>query len=189
MTLEEEYENQQSWRTARDKLTFILCAPLGSAADGKQPAVASATKDDAQHRMRGDINFFLYPYDSEDGEDEGEGWLTGEVDVMIAEKQCRGQGIGKGAVCALLVYIQRHMGSILEEHAAGQQLKGLMVKIKEANAASRALFRNLGFVQKGDVNYFGEVLMVMEWDDLEKKGWWEPAVADYCELSYRELQS
>ncbi|RWA03124.1 hypothetical protein EKO27_g11980, partial [Xylaria grammica] len=30
LTLEEEYENQQSWRTAHDKLTFIVCQPAAA---------------------------------------------------------------------------------------------------------------------------------------------------------------
>lgn len=41
-------------------------------------------------------------------------------------------------------------------------LKMLMVKIKAANAHSIALFRSLGFVQEGDVNYFGEVKLVLQ---------------------------
>jgi hypothetical protein len=27
LTLEEEYENQESWRASHDKLTFIICEP------------------------------------------------------------------------------------------------------------------------------------------------------------------
>lgn len=148
-----------------------------------------ATEADAHERMIGDINFFLYPHENEDGEDE-KGWLTGEVDVMVAEKESRGRGVGNRSVCALLVYIQEHLEEILREHASGEsahrevKLKGLMVKIKEANVGSRALFSRLGFTQKGEVNYFGEVTMVMDWDSLQAREWWGAAVEDYLEIAY-----
>lgn len=185
MTLEEEYENQQSWRTSHDKLTFIICAPPATAS----PSI-TARDADADAEMRGDINFFLYPSDS-----DLPGRYTGEVDVMIASAAHRGRGLGRAAVCALLVYIRRHERDILGEFAPGEEdarLDGLMVKIKEGNVGSRKLFSRLGFVQSGDVNYFGEVKMVMPDPDadnadsgyLEKLGWWEAAIEDYREVKY-----
>jgi methionyl-tRNA synthetase len=59
-----------------------------------------------------------------------------------------------------------------------------MVKIQEGNAASRTLFQTLGFKQQGEVNYFGEVMMAMIWDELKKQDWWEGAVGDYREVEY-----
>ncbi|KAF7552022.1 hypothetical protein G7046_g7554 [Stylonectria norvegica] len=181
LTLAEEYENQQSWRTSTDKLTFIVCAPLE---DGK--GAATAREADADERMMGDINFFLHPYSSDDGDEvEEQNWYTGEVDVMIASPTHRGKGLGRAAVCTLLVYVQKHIRAILEEHAPGNGavLKELMVKIKENNVGSRALFRGLGFVQKGEVNYFGEVVMLMLWNDVVKREWWERA-----EMGYKETR-
>lgn len=179
MTLEEEYENQQSWRSARDKLTFIVCAPLEAAC-----AHIQAGREDSNGRMRGDINFFLYPYESEDDEDVPQSWLTGEVDVMIADKDHRGKGLGRAAVCMLLAYLKRNIDAILREHAEEGVLRGLMVKIKQDNAASVALFRKLGFLQKGEVNYFGEITMTMAWDVLETLEWWDAAWEDYREMGY-----
>ena len=107
MALDEEYENQQSWRTSSDKLTFIVCAPT-------QEAPNKAGTADADALMRGDINFFLYPFENDDEDEPTDaGWVTGEVDVMIASPSHRGQGLGRAAVCALLVYIRKHIDGIL----------------------------------------------------------------------------
>ncbi|KAJ4038424.1 hypothetical protein NW761_009240 [Fusarium oxysporum] len=184
MTLDEEYENQQSWRTSSDKLTFIVCAPLT-----EDVSLVKAGTADADPLMRGDINFFLYPFepDDEDTETNTEGWVTGEVDVMIASPSHRGQGLGQAAVCALLVYIQKHLDGILAEYGA-KELKGLMVKIKEGNKGSRALFEKLGFVQKGEVNYFGEILMTIEWDEIPRRDWWKGAGEEFREVRYEMVE-
>ncbi|KAL7811755.1 GNAT domain-containing protein [Trichoderma aethiopicum] len=188
MTLEEEYENQQSWRTSHDKLTFIVCEPLG----GEQQSV-TAQGDDSPDKMRGDINFFLYLDDDDEevSSSSREGKpirLRGEVDVMIAKTQHRGKGLGEAAVRSILGYIRRHILDILSEYARGEglsdeevQLVGLMAKIKEDNAGSRALFKKLGFRQEGEANYFGEVKMVMDWDGSAVEGLERG-------LEYRELE-
>ncbi|KAK1995851.1 hypothetical protein LX36DRAFT_659204 [Colletotrichum falcatum] len=179
LTLEEEYENQQSWRTSHDKLTFIICHPLPASCETSETKLEAvqAGEVDAPDHMIGDINFFIYPND-DDGDDDdeptqtvAEGSYVGEVDVMVASKDHRGKGIGHAAVTTLLTYVHRNKERILAEYVEGEgkagegkapELKGLMVKIKEKNAASIALFRRLGFVQKGDVNYFGEIQMVLK---------------------------
>ncbi|KAK1966620.1 N-acetyltransferase [Colletotrichum sublineola] len=174
LTLEEEYENQQSWRTSHDKLTFIICHPLPVSSETKLEVRAGEV--DTPEHMIGDINFFIYPND-DDGNDDGatqavtEGSYVGEVDIMVASKDHRGRGIGHAAVTTLLTYVHRNKERILGEYVEGEgkaaegkapKLKSLMVKIKETNTASIALFRRLGFAQKGDVNYFGEIQMVLE---------------------------
>ncbi|WDK12518.1 acetyltransferase [Colletotrichum graminicola] len=190
LTLEEEYENQQSWRTSHDKLTFIICHPLPASSETKLEAV-QAGEVDAPGQMIGDINFFIYP-DDDDGDDDeatqaaAEGSYVGEVDVMIASKDHRGKGIGHAAVTALLTYVHRNKERIIAEYVEGEgksgegkmpELKGLMVKIKEKNAASIALFRRLGFVQKGVANYFGEIKMVGQFSAVK-------ATKEYREIVY-----
>lgn len=138
--------------------------------------------------MVGDINFFLYPWDDDGGDDEDggdgdatttttttaaatEGWCVGEIDVMIASPGDRGKGLGRAAVSTFLHYIWSNRDAILREYHGHQaasstpELKSLMAKIKAENVASIALFRRLGFEQVGDVNYFGEIKMVLR--DLE----------------------
>lgn len=146
---------------------------------------------DAMEKMVGDVNFFLHPDDRDDAQ---EGGLIGEVDIMIAETECRGTGMGISAVKALLVYVQIQMGFILEEYVmnskeTGDQasLKGFMVKIKEKNSGSRSLFEKLGFRQEGGVDYFGEFKMVMDAADLQKQSWWEPMLGEWEQLPYGSL--
>ncbi|OPB37245.1 hypothetical protein A0O28_0041570 [Trichoderma guizhouense] len=197
MTLEEEYENQESWRTSHDKLTFIVCEPLSGAASNEngEARQIKAQVDDSPDKMKGDINFFLYLADEDDGDDElakpresSTIRLIGEVDVMIANTQHRGKGVGEAAVRSILAYIRRNLPGILREYAQGEklnvekvQLVGLMAKIKQENTGSRALFKKLGFKQEGEANYFGEVKMVMGWEVSESEG-----MADG--LEYRELE-
>ncbi|KAL6830995.1 tRNA synthetases class I (M) domain-containing protein [Trichoderma sp. SZMC 28015] len=197
MTLEEEYENQESWRTSHDKLTFIVCEPLSRAASNENDEARQikAQVDDSPDKMKGDINFFLYLADEDDDDEVVEPReastirLTGEVDVMIANTQHRGKGVGEAAVRSILAYIRRNLPEILKEYAQGEklnvekvQLVGLMAKIKQENTGSRALFKKLGFKQEGEANYFGEVKMVMSWE--------ASGSGDMAEgLEYRELDS
>lgn len=181
MTLEEEYENQQSWRTSHDKLTFIVCEPLSGEQRSDGARLITPKVDDSPDKMKGDVNFFLYLDDDdddyEDGAEKQEGShirLRGEIDVMIAGQQHRGKGTGEAAVRTILAYIQKNLGGVLQEYAQGEnldkdkiQLVGLMAKIKEDNTGSRGLFKKLGFRQEGEANYFGEVKMVMGWEEVE----------------------
>lgn len=190
MTLDEEYENQESWRASHDKLTFILCQPTRIVADGGDAGV-DADKVDAPEKMIGDINFFIYPFDEEDEEDEsgdhalpntegGSGAsVVGEIDIMIAGHGDRGKGLGKTAVSTFLHYIWSNRSAILKEYAEHSSVSGgstqplslkfLMAKIKATNERSIALFKGLGFKQEGEVNYFGEVKLVMkEFESLAK---------------------
>lgn len=194
--MEEEYENQESWRTSHDKLTFIVCEPLSGAANNENDEARQikAQADDSPDKMKGDINFFLYPADEDDDEEVVEPRekstirLTGEVDVMIANTQHRGKGVGEAAVRSILSYIRRNLPEILKEYAQGEkldvekvQLVGLMAKIKQENVGSRGLFKKLGFRQEGEANYFGEVKMVMDWEAMEGENMAEG-------LEYRELE-
>lgn len=166
--MEEEYENQESWRESHDKLTFILCKPV-AIGDNPDPSVQAGDADSPE-KMIGDINFFLYPWDDEaedDGADAGgthhPSFCVGEIDIMIASQNDRGKGLGKAAVSTFMHYIWSNRAAILREYQAAAQpeLKFLMAKIKATNAHSIALFKSLGFVQEGDVNYFGEVKLVL----------------------------
>lgn len=128
--------------------------------------------------MIGDINLFIYQDDASDEEETGSTKskiaLRGEIDVMIAQRGHQRQGYGGASVRGLLTYLRRNMTHILKEYTAGLgieedvEMVGLMVKIKEGNTGSRRLFEKLGFEQSGNVNYFGEVMLVLEWEEVEK---------------------
>jgi methionyl-tRNA synthetase len=156
-------------------LTFIICEPL--AAEERTSSSVKAKVIDADDRMIGDINLFIY----QDDESEVEGVqdaksrasLRGEIDVMIADSGHRRKGYGTGSVQGMLIYLRKHLKPVLEEYTVGlgsgrgADMVGLMVKIKEGNAGSRRLFESLGFKQSGDVNYFGEVMLVISWGEVE----------------------
>lgn len=193
-------------------MTFIICDPL----DGGDNLLITRVlgKNGGEERMRGDVNLFLYPAQAEMEENEvkeaeGMRWLMGEVDVMVADASHRSRGMGRAAVRALLTYLQRHLEAILGEYmelcrgqggggekskqAVGEQamLRGLMAKIQTGNIASRALFEGLGFRQRGSVNHFGELTLVLDWDEAERRiragGWPLPdslAADGYRELAY-----
>lgn len=189
LTLEEEYANQESWRTSHDKLTFIVCQPLPAAAT--EPKHVDGGKVDSPDRMVGDINFFVYPSD-DDADDGSKGLYEGEVDIMIADEANRSKGFGRAAVTALLHYVARHSEAIMSEYVKGLQppaaagrLVLVMARIKAQNAGSIALFRSLGFEQRGEVNYFGEIKMVLPEDLFDKLA--EKVPAGYEEVEYRRL--
>ncbi|KAL2268617.1 hypothetical protein VTJ83DRAFT_3463 [Remersonia thermophila] len=111
LTLEEEYENQQSWRASHDKLTFIVCLPLSEGAlshdddtttttttttatadstsldgpGGTAPLLVRAGQDDAPARMVGDVNLFLYPYEPEDAADSLAAPLPAAPELVVGE--------------------------------------------------------------------------------------------------------
>jgi RimJ/RimL family protein N-acetyltransferase len=180
LTLEEEYENQESWRASHDKLTFIICQPLVASSDssgsGNTSTPTQAGEPDAPEKMVGDINLFLYPYEDEDEDEQDEAppssaaapaFCVGEVDIMIADQQHRGKGLGRAVVQAFLQYVSRNLEGIMREYAEDKDmpsppgLKLLMAKINEGNGKSLTLFKSLGFEQEGEVNYFGEVKLVL----------------------------
>jgi hypothetical protein len=214
LTLDEEYENQVSWRTSPDKLTFIVCRPLSAAtAAPSSPAVAKeepvvAGDADRDENMVGDINLFLTPW--EDDEEEGgapapgpagtpkNNYCVGEVDIMIADQANRGRGMGRAAVSAFLWFIRKNASGILVEYGSsiadgeGEQgkegdplkFKELLVRIKASNEGSIALFKGLDFEQRGSVNYFGEIEMVLPDLDTDTEDGKIRAVEGYQELSF-----
>ncbi|AEO56856.1 hypothetical protein MYCTH_2125843 [Thermothelomyces thermophilus ATCC 42464] len=173
LTLEEEYENQESWRASHDKLTFIVCQPLAAVEGGEsgEGGTVQAGGPDAPERMVGDVNLFLYPYEDEGSIAAVPGavpeFCVGEVDIMIADRQHRGKGLGRAVVQAFLYYVHRHLDGIMREYAEDKdmpsppRLKLLKAKINQNNKTSIALFERLGFEQEGVVDYFGELKLVL----------------------------
>jgi len=84
LSIEKEYEMQESWRRDEDKLTFILLSAA--------KIEAGSTEVEA---MIGDVNLFL-----NDPEDD----QAGEIEVMIAEKDARQKGCATEAVKLMMGY-------------------------------------------------------------------------------------
>jgi RimJ/RimL family protein N-acetyltransferase len=194
LTLPEEYEMQQSWRTDNDKLTFIVCLPRSSDGDGRVQGGA----DDCTGRMIGDINLFLF--EPEDDEDEGESnsgagksnAVVGEIELMIARKDLHRRGYGRAALLSFVGYILDSWPQIAAEYSSvaasndpPKSLDYLRVKINQSNTRSIALFESIGFAQTAaGANYFGEIELRWRPDRsaLEKcKGWEAAEVLGYSE--------
>lgn len=84
LSIEEEYENQKSWREDDAKLTFIIL-------------------DRESENMIGDVNLFIT-----ENEDRAEVW-NGEVEIMIAEESARGKGVATEAIRLFMYYVCEHL--------------------------------------------------------------------------------
>ncbi|EGG23553.1 N-acetyltransferase 9 [Cavenderia fasciculata] len=139
LTLEEEYENQDSWYTDPKKCTFIILDKSKIKADEYDNI-----KERSIEAMIGDINIFY-----NDFEDEG----TAELEIMIAESSCRRKGMGREAIDIMMYYAMTSLSHLT---------KMFIVKIGESNQASIELFKRIGFQQRGQVNVFKEVNLILE---------------------------
>ncbi|KAI1351812.1 acetyltransferase domain-containing protein [Xylaria sp. FL0043] len=183
LTLEEEYENQQSWRTAHDKLTFIVCQPATltstSAVTSEVDADAAifAGEDDAEARMVGDVNLFLTPDDDEEEEGEDQDHVSdedkgekganserkersdvkGEIDIMIASPEHRRKGCGEAAVRAFLRFLVRHHGAILEEYGAGSSASSVKSSSIVRNVRLKRLVAKINADNAGSIRLFEKV--------------------------------
>ena len=127
LTLDEEVENQKSWRDDAKKLTFIVLDRAQCFKNGDDRFPVSA--------MVGDVNAFLTVPDEP---------LAAEVDVMVPERRRR--GFGGEAVRLLLRYGREALS-----------LSTFVAKIASKNAASLKLFAALGFERTNYVEAFDEV--------------------------------
>lgn len=82
LSLDEEYQMQETWHTSKDKCTFIVL-------DKERMSI----NNNEEEAMIGDTNLFL---SDEDGQAESE--------IMIAEVSARGRGRGREAMCLMLRY-------------------------------------------------------------------------------------
>ena len=196
LSLGEEYAMQQSWRTDKDKLTFIICLPLSRASDerdnlfsGDQGTVR-ARKHDAEGQMIGDINLFLFEQEDEELNLEDSNYaptapcLVGEIELMIARKDLHRRGFGRSALLTFLSYVLSSWPKIAHEYIGKQddakaslpELAYLRAKINKANERSILLFESLGFERtSSQPNFFGEVELRCKpaVEGLKKLKWFE----------------
>eukprot|EP00250_Pteridium_aquilinum_P001125 c11332_g1_i2 orf=164-748(-) len=132
LSLSQEYAMQQSWTLDPHKCTFIVL--------DKQRINGDLSLDDPQEAaMVGDIN--LYMNDVEEA-------LTAEIEIMIAEVDCRGKGLGREAVQLMMIYAIEHLN-----------IAKFRAKIGNTNVASLHLFRSLGFKDVSYSSVFNQVTL------------------------------
>ncbi|KAI8385699.1 GNAT domain-containing protein [Blakeslea trispora] len=140
LTLEQEYEMQQSWHQDEEKLTFIVQSlPKDATQELKS---LSDTEIVQATNMIGDVNIFL-----NDHEDP----TFGEIELMIAEPDYRKTGKGTEALKIMMAYALETLG-----------LKTFHAKVSLKNEPSIQLFQTkFGFYQVSISTVFEE--MTLEW--------------------------
>ena len=169
LSMEQEYDMQESWRHDRNKCTFIvldqsLVAGLSSIADNGEDSSSShllSVSDDFIDKnlpaMVGDVNLFLSEEEMEDDDDvetnnipnsrNQQQHLQAEIDIMIAEPYARAKGFGKEAASLMMLYAAERL-----------HIRRFFCKINQDNVASLRLFQaSLGFVQCNFAECFREV--------------------------------
>ena len=130
LSLEEETEMQKSWRDDTDKCIFIVLAREKCSFDDGDFIANNRSA------MVGDVNLFL-TNEEVDEDQESSLYQQAEIDIMIAEQEFRGKGLGREA-CLLMM----NFG------AMKLNLRRFFSKISEENIASLALFeQKLGFIK------------------------------------------
>jgi len=160
LSLREEYEMQASWRDDDAKCTFIVLArhllQESVEAEVKKGDDDSILANNFIQRslgaMVGDVNLFLSEEEVDEGDDHHNEQSThesnqkqpqrqvvtksphtrqAELDIMVAEKSCRGKGVGREASCLMMLYGATHLS-----------IRRFFCKINEDNEASLGLFRH-----------------------------------------------
>ncbi|KAK3091244.1 hypothetical protein FSP39_018227 [Pinctada imbricata] len=121
LSLDQEYEMQKSWRDDENKCTYIVA---------EKKKYLHENSDSEIKAMVGDVNLFF---------NEQEDKSTAEIEIMIAEKDARGKGMGKEALLLMMRYGFEDL--MVQRYTA---------KIGYSNHPSLAMFQKLGFVEVHD---------------------------------------
>ncbi|KAL6780939.1 hypothetical protein ACKKBG_A09105 [Auxenochlorella protothecoides x Auxenochlorella symbiontica] len=138
LTLEEEYEMQQSWCEDEQKCTFIIL-------DKARPDTPGCGNHGGG--MAGDVNLFWNDHDDPN---------AAEIEVMVAEEGSRRHGLAREALGMFMAYAADKLG-----------VQTFRAKIGEANVASLSLFRTLGYRHVSRSEYFKEATMEVRACDLQ----------------------
>lgn len=165
---------QQKWRLDVDKLTFIICLPPPR--EIPSDGCILPGQDDAADRILGDVNLFICEDESEEC-GKAHTRMVGEIEIMIAKKERRGEGLGQAALTLFLHYVFKNREEIMKaqfgpsgvpDGVSLPTLSALRVKINQTNTPSIKLFEKLGFVKRsGEPNYFGELELVLQEMSIE----------------------
>ncbi|KAF9121480.1 N-acetyltransferase 9 [Mortierella sp. 14UC] len=133
LTIEEEYEMQESWRIDENKCTFIILAR-------ESPEQEITPENALAQPMVGDVNLFFNDHDDPH---------AAEIEIMIAEPSYRRKGVGLEALRMMMTYAYQSLGT-----------KRITAKISTENKGSIQLFlTQLGFIQIGYSQIFEEVTL------------------------------
>ncbi|KAF9611229.1 hypothetical protein IFM89_027779 [Coptis chinensis] len=165
LTLDQEYQMHHSWTQDPNKYTFIILDKqliVGEFVHG-EPYIEEEIEEveregDADTRWRwsefgsmyrrrlasgsmgevmaGDVN--IYMNDSYDSQ-------MAEIEIMIAEHESRGKGLGKEATLMMMTFAIQKLG-----------IQSFRAKIGESNTKSLTLFRKLGFEESSYSKAFKE---------------------------------
>ena len=144
LTLNEEFEMQEKWWKDEDKCTFILLNKTvltNNNQNNKNIFDSLISRESELSSLTGDVNMFL---NLEMARQEA------ELEVMVAEAQWRGIGLGKEAI-KILIYF-----AILK-----MNIKKFIVKIGSTNLESLALFKGLGFEEESYSSVFDETTLFL----------------------------
>ncbi|CAA6659176.1 unnamed protein product [Spirodela intermedia] len=141
LTLEEEYQMHLSWISDPSKHTFIVLDKQRIRGGG------FVHGDPHVEAMVGDVN--IYANDPDDPR-------TAEIEIMIAEPESRGKGLGKEAVLMMMAFAINSCG-----------IQKFRAKIGDSNTTSLSLFRKLGFKDYSHSEVFKEVTLEMAVEPAE----------------------
>ncbi|XP_078485312.1 N-acetyltransferase 9-like protein [Ciona intestinalis] len=143
LTLDEEYEMQESWAKDESKLTFIILC-LSKWRELCKSRIQNSTQETFNNQddvgaMVGDINVYMHEQDA-------------EISVMVAETNCQKLGFGTEACHLMMQYVI----SVLK-------VEKFVAKIDAENIPSLKLFQDkLGFKVTAECNVFGEVTLQLD---------------------------
>ncbi|XP_021630683.1 N-acetyltransferase 9-like protein [Manihot esculenta] len=132
LSLEEEYQMQQSWTQDPLKRTFIVL-------DKDLIEGDFVHGDSHEEAMVGDVNIYMNDLDDPH---------LAEIEIMIAEPKSRSKGLGKESVLMMMAYAIQNLG-----------IRVFRAKIGESNGASLNLFNKLGFEKASYSEIFKEVTL------------------------------
>ncbi|XP_031620383.1 N-acetyltransferase 9-like protein [Contarinia nasturtii] len=142
LTLDQEYDMQETWRHDEDKCTFLVL----------EKEIYERTTDEIG-ALIGDTNlflnqdYFLSDFDNECAQqDLNNETIIAEAEIMIAEPEARGKGLGNEAILLMLKYGQSELG-----------VQEFVSKIGYENIASQNLFTKLKFEEQSRSDVFQEV--------------------------------